>query len=60
MYIWNCYEGKRVIIYKHTSEWSGGPAQKVTAQCGEKATIEIEFEKESKRDLQVTEIIERE
>lgn len=40
VYIWNCYEQQRVVIYKYSAEMSCEEPKKETTPCGGQAPIE--------------------
>jgi len=49
VYIWNCMNNRRVVIYKFTASFTCREPEKQTSQCGEITPIEAELKDTSKR-----------
>lgn len=51
-YVWDCYQGKRIVIYRHSSELLFTPFTRVEAPCGTITKIEEDIQSEPvRRDL---------
>lgn len=51
VYIWECYQGKRIAIYHETSEMYSGPYKREEVPCGEMTSIEKSLANVPKRPL---------
>ncbi len=52
VYVWDCYQGKRIVMYNATSEMWIGPFKREETKCGEQTPIETELAAETvKRPL---------
>lgn len=51
VYIWECYQGKRIVLYNTTSEMTSGPFKREEASCGGTAAMELVLAKERRNDL---------
>lgn len=46
VYIWECYQDKRIVLYNPTSEMWIGPFKREEVKCGEKTPIELQLANE--------------
>lgn len=46
LYVWSCYEQKRVAIYQASAEMSCEAPVKETVECGELTPIEVQLQEE--------------
>jgi len=46
VYLWSCYEDRKVVIYKYSAEMSAHAPIKETAACGELTKFETEHSSE--------------
>ncbi len=44
IYVWECLNGQRVVVYRSHAEWACGDPRRETAACGEKTPIEKKTE----------------
>ena len=51
VYIWNCYNNKRVVVYQFSAEMSCKYPEKEEVACGEQAEIEKEVEGQKKKPI---------
>ncbi len=51
VYIWECYQGKRIVLYNETSEMRAGPFKREEAPCQGTTDIEKALANVSKRAL---------
>jgi hypothetical protein len=51
VYIWECYHGKRIVLYNTSSELLSMAFQRQEAPCGGTTEIEKTLAKETKRNL---------
>jgi hypothetical protein len=51
VFIWDCYQGKHIVLYHTSSEMTSGPYSRQETACGELAPIEIQLANERKRIL---------
>lgn len=50
LYIWECYQGKRIVVYRYSSEMTASSYTREEASCGETTPIEKKLETETKRE----------
>lgn len=51
VYVWNCLQGKHIVLYKYSAEMTSGPYIREEANCGEQTPIEIQLAGERSRGL---------
>ncbi len=51
VWIWDCHEGKRIVLYEETSEMYAGPFKREEAKCGEQTDIEVKLASEKTRPM---------
>lgn len=51
VYIWECYRGKRIVVYRESAEMRVGPFVREEAACGAMTPIETKLANERKRVL---------
>jgi hypothetical protein len=51
VFIWECYQGKRIVIFKTSAEMTSSDYERQESPCGETTAIEKQLETEQKRDL---------
>lgn len=51
VYIWDCYQTKRIVVYRESAEMRVGPYMREEALCGEMTPIETKLANERKRTL---------
>ena len=50
VYIWNCYQGKHIVLYRESAEMRTSPYAREEVECGELTPIETKLTSEAKRD----------
>ncbi len=50
VWIWECYQNKRIVLWRTSAEMSAGPYTRQEAPCGEQTPIEIQLANERKRE----------
>ena len=50
VFIWKCYQGRRIVIFKTSGEMTSSDYERQEAPCGETTAIEKKLETEQKRD----------
>lgn len=51
VYIWDCYQDKRIVVYRESAEMRVGPYMREEAECGGMTPIETKLANERKRTL---------
>ncbi len=51
VYVWNCYQGKKIVLYNVTSELLAREYKREEAPCGGTTDIETKLAKEPQRAL---------
>ncbi|MFN8433648.1 MAG: hypothetical protein U0V18_06485 [Anaerolineales bacterium] len=52
VYIWECYQGKHIVIFNITAEFTSQDYERQESACGESASIEKQLaDDKSKRDI---------
>jgi hypothetical protein len=59
VFIWNCYEGKHIVVYHYSAELYAEPYKREEAGCGELTPIETSLADEQKRELDPRELWRR-
>jgi hypothetical protein len=50
VYIWDCYQGKRIVVWRTSAEMTVGQYAREEAACGGQTPIEIRLADEEKRE----------
>ncbi len=50
VYIWECYQGKRIVVYRYSSEMTAGAYSREETACGGVTGIEEKLAGERKRE----------
>lgn len=51
IYVWECYQGKHIVVFNVTAEMTSGAYQRQEVACGEMTEIEKAVAKERIREL---------
>ena len=51
VFIWDCYQGKRIVLYHESSEMRSGPFVRQEVACGQMAPIEQTLASTPRHDL---------
>ncbi len=51
VWIWECHQGKRIVLYNETSEMYAGPFVREEAPCGQQTPIERKLANERTRPM---------
>jgi len=51
VFIWECYQGSRIVIFKTSAEMTSSDYERQESPCGETTAIEKQLETEQKKDL---------
>ena len=51
VFIWECYQGKRIVVFKTSAEMTSSDYKRQESPCGETTAIEKQLETEQKRVL---------
>ena len=51
VYIWECYQGRRIVIFNGTAEFTSSDYERQEASCGETTPIEEKLKDDPKREV---------
>lgn len=51
VYVWECYQGKHIVLHRNSSEMAAGPFTREEAACGDTTSIEKQLASTPTRPL---------